>query len=126
MGEAGKRHVAQLLDDGVAAALAGILAGAGFVAKALDTTRADMRGCMCQKRAPVPGPCQAAAAEKPGGPRIVGYSGQTDVYLVMRVDWRRSMDTLNMALEGVVGAVDDSFSVFRWPTVKSYQVGLGS
>jgi hypothetical protein len=45
--------------------------------------------------------------------------GQADVYLVVRVNWRRSMDTLNMAFEGVVGAVDDSCSVFRWPTVKS-------
>ena len=73
---------------------------------------------MCEKRAPVPGPCQAFA-EKPSGSRIV-VGGQTAVYLILRVK-RRSMDALNMALGGVVVVlwVDDSCSVFGRATDKS-------
>lgn len=73
---------------------------------------------MCEKRAPVPGPCQAFA-EKPSGPRIVA-GGQTGVYLIRRVE-RRSVDALNMALGGVAAVlwVDDSCSVFGRATDKS-------
>jgi hypothetical protein len=39
---------------------------------------------MCEKRAPLPGPCQALA-EKGSAPRIVD-GGQTGVYLMWRVN----------------------------------------
>lgn len=86
-------------------------AGNGFVAKLRDIICDGRRGCMCEKRAPVPGPCQAFA-EKPSGPRIVD-GGQTGVYLVRTVK-RHSIDALDMALGGAVVVlwVDDSCSLF--------------
>ena len=45
--------------------------GIGFVAIDLDNTGFvdEMRDCICEKRAPLPGPCQAFA-EKASGPRM--------------------------------------------------------
>jgi hypothetical protein len=43
--------------------------GEGFVANVLDKICDGMRGCICEKRAPLPGHCQALA-EKASGPRI--------------------------------------------------------
>jgi hypothetical protein len=80
--EAGTRHVAQLLCD--RAAGVGSCARDGFVVNARDRVGAGVRGCMCEKRAPLPGPCQALA-EKGSAPRIVD-GGQTGVYLMWRVN----------------------------------------
>lgn len=47
--------------------------GIGFVAIDLDSTSVvvEMRDCICEKRAPLPGPCQAFA-EKASGARMAG------------------------------------------------------
>jgi hypothetical protein len=65
--DGGKRHDAQLLD--------GVLAieafGMGLVVNGLTMAGVvvEMRDCMCEKRAPLPGPCQAFA-EKASGARM--------------------------------------------------------
>jgi hypothetical protein len=63
----GKRHPAQPFGDGLGIEACGI----GFVAKDLDIASVvvEMRDCMFEKRAPLPGPCQAFA-EKASGPRM--------------------------------------------------------
>jgi hypothetical protein len=67
-GDAGKRHIAQLLCGLVT--LSGSLACVGLVVNVLNTICEGVRGCMYEKSAPFPGPCQAFA-EKASGPRIV-------------------------------------------------------
>jgi hypothetical protein len=96
MAEAGITHVAQLRGALVMFAAG---AGAGFVAKARDRTCTGVRGCMCEKRGPCAGPCQALA-ENPSGPRIV-QCGQTGVYRMAGVNGR-SVCTLTMALTVLV------------------------
>jgi hypothetical protein len=86
------RHDAQLRG---ALAMFAAGAGAGFVAKARDMACTGVRGCMCEKRPPCAGPCQALT-EKPSGPRIV-QCGQTGVYRMARVNGR-AVCSLNMAL----------------------------
>lgn len=66
--DGGKRHATQLFGE-----VLGIeVFEAGFVAKDLDMVGVvvvEMRDCICEKRAPLPGPCQAFA-EKTSGPRM--------------------------------------------------------
>lgn len=59
---------------------------AGFFVKDLAIICDGVRGCIWEKSAPFPGPFQALG-DNPSGPRIV-KGGQTDVYLVVKVNWR--------------------------------------
>jgi hypothetical protein len=66
--DGGKRHGTALFGDGLAIEAVEI----GLVANDVDFWRVavvEMRDCICEKRAPLPGPCQAFA-EKTSGPRM--------------------------------------------------------
>jgi hypothetical protein len=78
-----KIHAAQLL-CGLAMLFGVFCIVAGFFVKVRDIICDGVRGCMWAKSAPFPGPFQAFA-DNPSGPRIV-KGGQTDVYLVVRVN----------------------------------------
>lgn len=97
----GKMHAAQLL-CGLAMLFGMCCTVAGFFVKDVAIICDGVRGCMWEKSAPFPGPFQAFA-DNPSEPRIV-KGRQTDVYLVVRVNWR-CVETLNMAVFGVVGVV---------------------
>lgn len=85
--EEGRREAVQLLD---------------VVAKDLDILDAVvcMRCCMWEKRAPVPGLCQAFA-EKASVPRMAEWQGRLGVYLSVEMEWH-SIGAFDMAMDRFV------------------------
>lgn len=105
MAEAGAKHDELLLGVRIMK-LEACLHG-GRVLKVLDTACGGARGCMWEKSAPFPGPCQAFAANASGA-RMAG-AGRAGVYLDVRVSvW--PLAVRDMVLD--VGVIDDSCSVF--------------